>query len=591
MDMKKIVFTIVMMAVLCPALRGQNPARVSTDTLPCGVRMPNYWYSDWYDTTPWYLYGSARDSIHVYNDGRDTYYFHWHPGRVGLDGVCNEQGFPCDLTTVFEQYAPTPIRVKGLWVMLSQYAGDMMYQNNGGNIYPVLDSTRLPEDLYLYVPRAGAENTSTLYYLDRVATVRWDTAHPKMMCLQKTLDSTFAGVNDYCHVYEALFDTVYTVEGEFWIGGSQRSNTLSLSLGRHEWFGHLHFPTLYLTFGECFDRWNNPHANKMSGNSPDGPFYIHGPHSAPRFGPFGVITDGQRYVEVSTSDTAQGLGLYTAFYPDSTYQTITAVPNRGFRFSRWNDSVTDNPRTVFVTSDTSFMAYFDSLPEYRVGVESGDGELGHVTGGGLYYEGETARVEGVAHEGSRFVGWDDGVGENPRALVVTSDTVLTAVFEPIPRYEVGVESNDHGLGYVTGGGTYYEGEEAVVEAVAHEGNRFEMWDDSVRENPRRIVVVQDTAFTAIFRSGLEGVVTVAAVSQFRLVPNPASGEVRFEAYGGDFGGGVLTVRDASGREVLRRELAAGTQKVALSVADYPSGTYFVTLTTKEGIGTQKLVVE
>jgi len=37
---------------------------------------------------------------------------------------------------------------------------------------------------------------------------------------------------------------------------------------------------------------------------------------------------------------------------------ITATPNEGYEFSRWNDGNTENPRTVAVTSDTAFMAIF-----------------------------------------------------------------------------------------------------------------------------------------------------------------------------------------------------------------------------------------
>jgi hypothetical protein len=53
----------------------------------------------------------------------------------------------------------------------------------------------------------------------------------------------------------------------------------------------------------------------------------------------------------------------------------------------------------------------------------------------------------------------------------------------------------------------------------------------------------------------------------------------------------VAVRDEQGREVLRRKLAAGTRTLMIDVADYPSGTYFVTLTTAKGTSTQKLVVE
>jgi hypothetical protein len=38
---------------------------------------------------------------------------------------------------------------------------------------------------------------------------------------------------------------------------------------------------------------------------------------------------------------------------------IEAIANAGYRFLRWNDGNTENPRTVIVTQDTSFRATFD----------------------------------------------------------------------------------------------------------------------------------------------------------------------------------------------------------------------------------------
>ena len=37
---------------------------------------------------------------------------------------------------------------------------------------------------------------------------------------------------------------------------------------------------------------------------------------------------------------------------------MTAIANNGYVFSRWNDGNTENPRTVTITSDTTFMAIF-----------------------------------------------------------------------------------------------------------------------------------------------------------------------------------------------------------------------------------------
>ena len=50
--------------------------------------------------------------------------------------------------------------------------------------------------------------------------------------------------------------------------------------------------------------------------------------------------------------------------------TITARPNRGFRFVKWSDGNTDNPRTVYLTEDQTFEANFDYALTGKCGKDS-----------------------------------------------------------------------------------------------------------------------------------------------------------------------------------------------------------------------------
>jgi hypothetical protein len=55
--------------------------------------------------------------------------------------------------------------------------------------------------------------------------------------------------------------------------------------------------------------------------------------------------------------TVTGSGVY---FKDST-AIIEAIPNQGYRFVKWDDNITDNPRTITVTSDTNITAIFDII--------------------------------------------------------------------------------------------------------------------------------------------------------------------------------------------------------------------------------------
>ena len=101
-------------------------------------------------------------------------------------------------------------------------------------------------------------------------------------------------------------------------------------------------------------------------------------------------------------------------------------------------------------------------------------------------------------------------------------------------------------------------------------------------------------YTGRYRPGsapTEGIAEAVGGTAFTLSPNPAKDGVRLEVAAEGFRGGVLAVADAAGREVLRRELKASERVCEFRVADLPAGTYFVTLATKEGTSTRKLVVE
>ena len=69
----------------------------------------------------------------------------------------------------------------------------------------------------------------------------------------------------------------------------------------------------------------------------------------------GRILENGYNVEVSVNDETFGS---VAVESDCSTATLTATANEGYVFLSWNDGNTDNPRTVALTSDTSFTAIF-----------------------------------------------------------------------------------------------------------------------------------------------------------------------------------------------------------------------------------------
>ena len=87
-----------------------------------------------------------------------------------------------------------------------------------------------------------------------------------------------------------------------------------------------------------------------------------------------------------------------------------------------------------------------------------------------------------------------------------------AVVEVITYYTVTAMSVDDGMGTVTGGGNYREGDTATLTATANEGFYFVGWNDGDTLPIRRIVVTSDSMFIAYFRALPIAYYTVTAVS-------------------------------------------------------------------------------
>ena len=225
------------------------------------------------------------------------------------------------------------------------------------------------------------------------------------------------------------------------------------------------------------------------------------------------------YYTVNTAVNPAGAGSVSGggTYQEGSSITLIAVSNAGYMFSHWNDGNSDNPRTVTVTQEITYTAYYD-LEEYTIQVYASPSDGGMVSGGGTYHYGETATLTATPYAGYEFAGWSDGNNDNPREVVVTSATYYVAIFNEVGTsyYTVTTYVNPEGAGTVTGGGTYQEATVTALIAEANPGYTFDHWSDGVTANPRVITVNDNMSFTAYFNQNTY-TITVNA--------NPASGGI------------------------------------------------------------------
>ena len=127
--------------------------------------------------------------------------------------------------------------------------------------------------------------------------------------------------------------------------------------------------------------------------------------------------------------------------------------NEFVSFSQWSDGNTDNPRTLTLTQDTTIIAHYTEKPSYNVRLE---GYNLHASWNGRwgYEEIWGENIEFIAYEGTTvdfseesgcgtWLGWSDGEMEQWRSIVVTSDTVITSLFD-VATYSVRIVAEEGG---------------------------------------------------------------------------------------------------------------------------------------------------
>jgi len=133
--------------------------------------------------------------------------------------------------------------------------------------------------------------------------------------------------------------------------------------------------------------------------------------------------------------------------------TLQAQPDSGFVFQQWADGNTDNPRVVTVESDITYVATYTALPNDD---EPSDMDMVRCT----IYAGQCAtpfsqqfqkgtelEIHATPNPCNRFVRWSDGNTDNPRTIVIQSNTTLYAEFAP-DTFTIRVESADETQGSV-----------------------------------------------------------------------------------------------------------------------------------------------
>ncbi len=266
-------------------------------------------------------------------------------------------------------------------------------------------------------------------------------------------------------------------------------------------------------------------------------------------------------------------------YEYLTELTISATPKYGYHFVQWSDGNTDNPRTIILSQDTSFTAEFApniyvitfmnddstviSAQQYGYGqmpiapefpTKAATAEYTYTFAGWIpeivaVIGDATYKATFNATKNSYSITWlnEDGslidqttveygvvpthadpikentaeytytfAGWTPNVVAVTCDVTYRATFNgEVNMYSIKTSAIN---GEVEGAGIYAYGTEIEIKAIPAEGYTFDQWSDSVKDNPRTIIVTSDAEYTALFIQS-QGIDDVYATDPVKKVIN------------------------------------------------------------------------
>ncbi len=205
-----------------------------------------------------------------------------------------------------------------------------------------------------------------------------------------------------------------------------------------------------------------------------------------------VTTSGSTTFTVTLSATPAGGGTLTGAgsYPQGKAVTVTATPAKGYEFVNWTEGTkiasSSASYTFTVNASRTLVANFRSLPlNCGVTLVASPEAGGTLSGGGTFPQGSSVTVKASTSKGYEFVNWTDGskVVSSSQAytFTVNAATTLVANFISIPQqYAVSLSASPVAGGTVSGGGSFTEGSEVKIRAVAGKNYEFVSWTDGTK---------------------------------------------------------------------------------------------------------------
>ncbi len=214
----------------------------------------------------------------------------------------------------------------------------------------------------------------------------------------------------------------------------------------------------------------------------------------------------QFHIYVNSNNNTMGIVSGDGIYDYLDEATLTATPQTGYVFSKWQKEGADIAGgasiTVTVEADVHYTAVF-APDKYAITIEK-EGE-GTTSGNGTYEYNTNATLTATAAVGYTFSRWEkDGAQistESSCTVKVTAAATYKAVFT-INSYNIAVATSGNGFGTVTGNNLYNHGDDVTLVATENTGSSFGGWykgNEKVSDNNTySFTATENATYTAMF---------------------------------------------------------------------------------------------
>ncbi|WP_207681920.1 InlB B-repeat-containing protein [Desulfonema magnum] len=224
--------------------------------------------------------------------------------------------------------------------------------------------------------------------------------------------------------------------------------------------------------------------------------------------------------------------------------TLTAAPNSGYRFIRWegNASGTETSVTIAINGNSSITAIFEQISTYTL-----DKSVLPVSGGTIsaspdkasYEPGESVTLTVVPDECYEFGGWsgDCSGGGLVCTLTMDADKSVTAKFD-IKTYSLNITAVNGTVTRTPDKTSYECGSTVTLSAIPNSNYKFDHWEGYLTGNQKSTIITisQDIRITAVF-------VPIYIISGHIRYPNNL-GEIGGVSLIFSNGGGSATTNDS-----------------------------------------------